>query len=114
MCYCEKCQKEFKRPKLGPRKVLKNGFLQNVYDLQVATHHGEHSSYVLGYYYKRDLYCPKCGAFYEKMNYSWAEKLGEIAPRHEITRYFEYCKHNGLMTKSFLATNNYPGCEVDY
>lgn len=114
MCHCEKCGKDFRRPKLGPRKVLKSGIFQDVYDLQVETHYGEHSCYVLDYYYKRNLYCPKCGAFIEEMNYYWAQELGEIAPRHAITRYFEYCRDNGLMTKHFLATNNYPGREVDY
>ena len=109
MCHCEKCGKDFRRPNLGPRKVLKSGIFQDVYDLQVKYMFTEYGMYIDYYYFTRNLYCPKCGAFYDEMNSSWAWRLGEIAPRHAITRYFEYCRDNGLMTEDFLKKNDYPG-----
>lgn len=113
MCYCEKCRKEFRRPKLGPRIVLESGFFKpTVYDLEIEYSYLEYETYVKAYYYKRNLYCPKCGSFYEKMDYYWASKLGEIAPRYMITRYYEYCRDNGLIGKYFWDYHNYPGQSV--
>lgn len=113
MCYCEKCKKYFKRPKFGPRKVLQSGFFKpTVYDLKVEYSYPEHEIYVKAYYYKRNLYCPKCGSFIKDMDYYWAEKFGEIAPRHMITKYYEYCRDNGLIDEHFFERHNYPGNSV--
>lgn len=110
MCYCEKCKKDVQRPKMGPRKVLESGFFKpTVYDLNVEYSYYEYETYVKAYYYKRDLYCPKCGSFIKEMNHYWAEKFGEIAPRHMITRYYEYCRDNGLINEHFFEYHNYPG-----
>lgn len=111
MCHCRFCDKDFRRPKLGPRKVLESGgfFKPTVYDLTVEYSYLEYETYVNAYYYKRNLYCPKCGAFFEEMDGYWAREFDEIASRSTITRYFEYCRDNGLMDKHFLENNNYPG-----
>ena len=113
MCYCEKCGNSFRRPRLGPRKVLESGFFKpTVYDLEVQYSYTEYEIYVKDYYYKRDLFCPKCGRFLEKMDHYWAEKFGEIAPRYMITRYFEYCRDHGLIGEHFWEYHNYPGNAV--
>lgn len=113
MCYCEKCKKEIGRPRLGPRKVLESGFLKpTVYDLNVEYSYFEYETYVKDYYYKRNLYCPRCGCFIKEMDYYWACKFEEIAPRSMITRYYVYCRDNGLVNEHFFENHNYPGQPV--
>lgn len=113
MSYCEKCKKHFNRPKLGPREVLQSGFFKpTIYDLNVEYSYTEHEIYVKDYYYKRNLYCPKCGSFFKYMDYYWAENFGEIAPRRMITKYYEFCRDNGLIDKHFFERHNYPGNSV--
>ena len=113
MCYCEKCKKEFRRPNLGPRKVLESGlFKPTVYDLEVCYSYLEYETYVKAYYYKRNLYCPKCGRFYEKMDDYWAEEFGEKASTNVIRRYFEYCRDHGMINDIWFQNHNYPGNSV--
>lgn len=112
MCYCYKCGRYFNRPKLGPRKVLESGFLRYpTYDLGVWISDFEYESYVNRYYYKRDLFCPKCGALYDRMEEFnggyWAQVFGEFASRSDMELYFKYCqKTPGLHLPGFRG---YPG-----
>lgn len=110
MCYCEKCGRYFDRPRLGPRKVLEEGFFTpTVYDLDVYISHFEYEDYVGFYFYKRDLFCPKCGRKYEEMDSYWATELGEHAPDSVITRYFRYCQ-----THPDTVPPRYPGLNYGY
>lgn len=110
--YCEKCHEFVQKLKLGPRKVLKKGFWEDVYDLNVEYSYLEYETYVKAYYYKRDAYCRKCGRYLGEMDHYWAERYGEIAPRRVITRFFEYHRDNGLINEHFLENHNYPGNAV--
>lgn len=114
MCYCNICHKDVSHPKLGPRKVLESGgfFKPTVYDLKVEYSYLEYETYVKAYYYKRNLYCPKCGAFLQEMDYYWAEEFGEVVSRSTITRYYEYCRDHGLIDDHFFEYHNYPGNAV--
>ena len=120
MCHCNYCHKDFYPPRLGPRKVLQSGglFTPPVYDLGVYIHYGDYSSQVLFYYYMHDLFCPRCGKLYEKMDYYhgdyWATFLGEKASHDAITRYFRYCAaHPDAPQNIYVGTQyGYPGNEV--
>lgn len=111
--YCDRCH-EFTdgKVKLGPRKILKKGFFENVYDLNVEYSYLEHETYVKAYYYKRNTYCRHCGNYLGEMDYYLAVKYGEVAPRRMITKYYEYCKENGLINEHFFEYHNYPGQPV--
>jgi hypothetical protein len=108
--YCDRCHESVgKKIRLGPRKVLKKGFWEDVYDLYVEHSFFEHETYVKALYYKRDAYCSKCGKYLGEMDYFYAREFGEIAPRRVITRFFEYCRDNGKIHDGFFEHYNYPG-----
>ena len=117
MYYCEKCGKYFNQPRLSPRKEMQSGglFSSPVYDLGVYISHGEHSSWVSFYYYRHDLFCPRCGRLYDTMGYFdglyWARHFGETASRDDITRYFRYCAaHPEAKQNIYVGTHHgYPG-----
>lgn len=118
MCYCEKCHHYFDRPRLGPRKVLKSGFLTYpTYDLGVDLHYGDYTNWVNYYYYKHNLYCPKCGKLFDTMDNfyggHWAIDFGEKASKSDITLYFKYCtEHPEAEQNIYIGTSyGYPGNE---
>lgn len=107
MCYCNQCNSYFKQPRKGQKKELERG----VPDLGVfMSGDGD----VRFYYNRRDLFCPECGALYERLGpfgYSNAAMYGNGVPRKAIDRYFDYCgKHpetDGVRLPG--ASFGYPG-----
>jgi len=109
-CYCDKCGKHFRRPKIGPRKVLKSGgiFRPTIYELHPYETFSEYTTRVCYYYFVHDYFCPNCGRKVSESDKMWAKEFGEIASKSDITRYFNYCQtHNCVCYGDY----RYPGEE---
>ena len=107
MCYCNQCKSYFKRPRKGPKERLGDG----TPDLGICM---SEDGTVRFYYNRRDLFCPGCGALYERLGpfgYANAAIYGDRVSRKTIDRYFEFCRKHPDMTEMRLPGTSfgYPG-----
>ena len=64
------------------------------------------------YYYRHDMYCPKCGEFYKELDQYWVDDFGERASMDAITRYFKYgYEHPETGGRYYAEEYGYPGNE---